>query len=87
MSKSVAVNLKVNDYTNRVLGVVKEKYGFKDKGIALNKFAELYGSEFVEKEVKDEVIKEIIDSCNNHVKKYGFRTRSIKELRKKIEAK
>ena len=87
MSKSVAVNLKVNDYTNRVLGVVKEKYGFKDKGIALNKFAELYGSGFVEKEVKDEVIKEIIDSCNNHVKKYGFRTRSIKELRKKIEAK
>lgn len=87
MSKSVSVNLKVNNYTNRVLGVVKEKYGFKDKGDALNKFAEMYGEEFVEREIKDELIKEIVDSCNRHVKKYGFRSRTVKDLRKKIEAK
>ncbi len=78
----VTVNLKVKDYTNRVLGVVKEKYGLKDKGDAMDKFAEMYGEEFVEPEVKEEVIKEVIESCNRHIKKYGFRKMSIKELDK-----
>lgn len=84
---SIAINAAVNDYTNRVIGVIKEKYGLKDKGEALNKFAELYGDEFVEKEVKEEVIKEVIESCNRHIKKYGFRSRSVSDLRKIIEEK
>lgn len=87
MGKTVTMNVKVKDYTNRVVGVVKEKYGLKDKGEAMDKFAELYGDEFVDKEVKDEVIKEVIESCARHIKKYGFRSRSIAELRKEIEAK
>ena len=87
MGKEVAMNVKVKDYTNRVLGVVKEKYGLKDKGDALDKFAEMYGEEFVESEVREEVIREVIESCDRHIKKYGFRSRSIKDLRKIIEAK
>ncbi|MBU2099754.1 DUF2683 family protein [Candidatus Micrarchaeota archaeon] len=82
MNREVTVNLKVKDYTNRVLGVVKEKYGLKDKGDAMNKFAEMYGEEFVEHEVKEEVIREVIESCDRHIKKYGFRKMSIKELDK-----
>lgn len=82
MSKTVAMNVKVDEYTSRVLGVVKEKYGLNDKGEALDKFAEMYGDEFVDKEVKEEVIKEVIESCNRHIKKYGFRKMSIKELDK-----
>ena len=81
------MNIKVKDYTNRVLGVVKEKYGLRDKGDALDKFAEMYGEEFVEPEVKEEIIREVIESCNRHIKKYGFRSRSVKDLRKIIEAK
>lgn len=84
---SVAINTSVNEYTNRVIGVIKEKYGLKDKGEALNKFAEMCGGEFVEKEVKEEVIREMINSCNQHIKKYGFRSRSISDLRKTIEEK
>jgi len=87
MGREVAMNVKVKDYTNRVLGVVKEKYGLRDKGDALDKFAEMYGEEFVEQEVKEEVIREVIESCNRHIKKYGFRSRSVKDLRKIIEAK
>ncbi|MFH1588193.1 MAG: hypothetical protein ABIA76_02555 [Candidatus Diapherotrites archaeon] len=79
---SVAINTTIDEYTNRVLGVIKEKYGLKDKGEALNKFAELNGDEFVEKEVREEVIKELIKSCNRHIKKYGFRTMNVKELDK-----
>ncbi len=82
MGKEVAVNFKVKDYTSRVLGVVKEKYGLRDKGDALDKFAEMYGEEFVEPEVKEEVIREVIESCNRHIKKYGFRKMSVKELDK-----
>ena len=82
MGKEVTVNLKVKDYTSRVLGVVKEKYGLRDKGDALDKFAEMYGEEFVEPEVKEEVIREVIESCDRHIKKYGFRKMSIKELDK-----
>lgn len=32
------MNLKVKGYTSRVLGVVKEKYGLRDKGEAMVKF-------------------------------------------------
>jgi len=82
MAKSVTMNLKVKEYTSRVLGVVKEKYGLKDKAAALDKFAEIYGEEFVEPEVKDEVVQEVIDSCERHIKKYGFRKMSIEEFDK-----
>ncbi len=77
---SVAINTVVDEYTNRVLGVIKEKYGLRDKGQAIDKFVELNGEEFVEKEVREDVIKEVIDSCNRHIKKYGFKSMSLKEL-------
>jgi len=80
MQKTVTMNVKVKDYTNRVIGVVKEKYGLRDKGEALDKFAELCGEEFVEPEVREEVIKEVIESCDRHIKKYGFRKMSLTEL-------
>lgn len=82
MGKTVTMNVRVSDYSSRVLGVVKEKYGLRDKGEALDKFAEIYGDEFVDREVKDEVIREVIESCDRHIKKYGFRKMSLKELDK-----
>ena len=87
MGKSVTMNIKVSNYTSRVLGVVKEKYGLRDKAEALDKFADMYGEEFVDKEVREEVIRDVINSTNRHIKKYGFRSRSIKDMRKKTEAK
>ncbi len=80
MGKTVTMNVKVKDYTSRVLGVVKEKYGLKDKGEALDKFAEMFGEDFVEEEVKEEVIREVIKSCERHIHKYGFRKMSVEEL-------
>jgi len=81
------MNVRVKEYTSRVLGVIKEKYGLNDKGEALDRFAEEFGEEFVDKKVKEEVVKEVIASCERHFKKYGFRSRSVSDLRKKIEAK
>ena len=82
MGRTVTMNLKAEEYTSRVLGVVKEKYGLNDKSQALNKFAEMFGEEFVDREVKDEIIKEVIASCDKHIKKYGFKTMTTKELDK-----
>lgn len=36
------LNLHASDYTNRLLGVIKEMFGLKNKSEALNKFAELF---------------------------------------------
>jgi hypothetical protein len=74
------MNLKAEDYTNRVLGVVKEKYGLNDKSQALNKFVDMFGDEFVDREVREDVIKEVIASCDRHIKKYGFKSMTTKEL-------
>ncbi len=77
----VTMNLKVKKYTSRVLGVVKEKYDLRDKAEALDKFAEMYGDELIERDVNDEIVREVIRSCDEHVRKYGFRKMSIAELR------
>ncbi len=82
MGKMITMNIKVSEYASRVLGVLKEKYGLRDKGEALDKFAEMYGDEFVDKEVKDEVVKEVIASCDRHFKKYGLKKMSLEELNK-----
>jgi hypothetical protein len=80
MNRAVTMNLKAEDYTSRVLGVIKEKYGLKDKSQALNKFVDMFGEEFVEKEVRENVIKEVIASCDKHIKKHGFKSMTTKEL-------
>ncbi|HQT45132.1 MAG TPA: DUF2683 family protein, partial [Candidatus Micrarchaeota archaeon] len=41
----VFAQIELNDYTNRVLNVLKAKFGLKDKSEAINKFAEIYGDE------------------------------------------
>jgi hypothetical protein len=79
LNKSVNVNLKISNYSNRVLGVVKEKYGYKDKSQALDKLLDMYGDEFVDKEVKEEVILEVIAEVEK-MKKQNLKPMSIKEL-------
>jgi hypothetical protein len=81
LSKSVNVNLKISDYSNRVLGVVKEKYGYKDKSQALDRLMDMYGDEFVEKEIKDEIVLEVIAEVGK-MKKQKVKPMSIAELDK-----
>jgi len=71
---------EIEEYTNRVLGVIKEKYGFKDKSKALDWFACRYGSEFVEKDATDEYAKKILSICNDYEKKSKKKKMSLSEL-------
>jgi len=78
-----SMSIKVNEYTNKVLGVIKEKFGLKDKAEALDKFADMCGEEFVDKEVKDELIHQMIQECEAWEKKHRFKRKmSLKELDK-----
>ena len=49
-NQTVSARVELDEYTNRVLGVIKMKYGLKDKSEALNKFIELYGDEVIDRD-------------------------------------
>lgn len=79
---TISFRAELDDYTNRVLGVIKEKFGLRDKSQALNRFAELYGEDFVDKEVKAEFIAEMQAILQSHAKKHLHRKLALKELDK-----
>jgi len=79
-TQTISARMNIEEYTNRVLGVIKMKYGLKDKSEALNKFVEIYGDDLVEKEATDQYTKKIIDITNKHLNKYGNKSMSLKEL-------
>jgi len=76
----ISARVELNDYANRVLGVIKIKFGLRDKSEALNKFIELYGEEVIEKEASEDYIKKVLTISENHFKKQGNRKMSEKEL-------
>jgi len=83
--ETVTARVELNDYTNKVLGIIKIKYGLRDKSEAIGKFVELYGEDVVEKEVSDEYLKNIVDITNKHIKKYGKRKMKLEELDELVE--
>ncbi len=78
----ISFRAEINEYTNRVLGVIKEKYGLKTKSEALNIFALQYGEKYVEKEIKEELIREVQEIATKHDKKYPKRIMTLEELDK-----
>ncbi len=76
---AVTLNLRVSEYGNRVLGVVKEKFGLKDKSEALRVFLEMFGDDFVEREAKDEVLLEVIRDAEEMERK-GLKPVTFDEL-------
>ena len=80
--QKISARVELGDYANRVLGIIKIKYGLKDKSEALNKFIELYGQDILEKEATEEYVKRIINMSKNHFKKYGYKKMSLQELDK-----
>jgi hypothetical protein len=79
---TVNVNLHIDDYSNRVLGVIKERFGLKDKSQALMYLTKKCGKEYVEEVVKDEFVEEVLRISAEHKKKYPNRRMSVAELDK-----
>ena len=51
--------VKLKDRANRVINVVKAKYGLKDKSEAINRMAEEYEDEVLEPEIRPEYLKKL----------------------------
>ena len=81
----VSARLDINEYANTVLNVIKAKFGLQDKSEALNKFAELYGDEVVEREASDEYIKKLIQVEKRHFDKYNYKKMTKKEFNELFE--
>ncbi|MBT4577276.1 DUF2683 family protein [Candidatus Woesearchaeota archaeon] len=74
--------IKIEDRTNRVLNIVKAKYGLRDKSQAIDLMAEQYQESILEPELKPEFIEKMkriqkepnikIGSMKNFKKRYGI---------------
>ena len=78
--KTISARVELDEYTNRVLGIIKIKYGLNDKSEAINKFIELYGDEIIEKEASEEYVKKVIKVAENHFDKYKNKKMTLQEL-------
>lgn len=74
--------VEINENTNRVLNVVKAKYGLKDKGEAIQIVVEKYIEEEDEPELRPEYLEKL---KRIREEGYGETFSSIEQLRKKIE--
>ena len=78
----VEARIKLDDYTSRVLDVIKGKFGLKNRSEALKRFSYEFGKEFVEPQPNEWVLKELDDTYDKHINKYGKKKMSQKELNK-----
>lgn len=83
----VQAMVNINEQANRILNIVKAKFGLRDKSEAINRFVELFGEGIEQMDAKDEYVKNIINICDEHFKKHPHRKMSIAELDKLCEAK
>ena len=86
MGNTISARIELNEYANKVINMIKIKFGLKDKSEALNKFIELYGEDVIENEASEEYAKKVIEIANNHLKKYSHRKMTLQELNKLCEA-
>jgi len=69
------------EHEDRVLTILKGKFGFKNKSDAVNFVIDKYEEEFLEPELRPEYVEKL-----NRIKKQkGIAFKSIDELRKSIE--
>ena len=72
----------MDDYTARVLDVIKGKFGLKNRSEALKKLALEAGNDYIELAPNEMVLKELDEIYESHKRKYGNRKMSDAELRK-----
>ena len=72
--------IKITDQTNRVLNIIKAKYGLRDKSEAIDLMAEQYGEEILEPELRPEYI----EKAKRIMKEKPIHVGTPKDLRKKM---
>ena len=74
--------MEMDDYTARVLDVIKGKFGLKNRSEALKKLALEAGNDYIELAPNEMVLKELDAMYESHMKKYPHRTMTNAELKK-----
>ncbi len=72
----------LDDYSLKVLDVVKGKHGLKNRNEALKKLLDDVGEEYVEKVPNESALRELDRIYEAHKKKYPNKTMTEKELNK-----
>ena len=73
--------IDIEDQTNRVLNIVKAKFGLKDKSEAINVMAEQYEKELLEPQLRPEYAEKL----NKIKKQKGIHFKNVSDLREHIE--
>ena len=77
----VQAMININEESNRVLNIVKAKYGLKDKSEAINVVVQKYETNFLEPELRPEYIKKLEIIRRGKYTKFN----SVNDLKKMIE--
>jgi len=73
--------INIDEHANRVLNIVKAKFGLKDKSEAIEMMSEQYEKEILEPELRPEYVEKL----KGIKKQKGISFKSIGDLRKHIE--
>ena len=73
--------INLGEYEDRILTIVKGKYGFKNKSEAINFVIDKFEEEFLEPELKPE----FVEKLKKIEQKKGIPFKSMEELRRSIE--
>ena len=69
--------INIDEHTNRILNIVKAKYGLKDKSSAI----ELMAAQYEEKILEPELRPEFIEKMQNIMKEEPIDVGTVKDLR------
>ncbi|MBW2995558.1 DUF2683 family protein [Candidatus Woesearchaeota archaeon] len=71
--------VNINEHANRILNIIKAKFGLKDKSEAIEMMAEQYEEEILEPELKPEYVEKL----KKIKKQKGIKIGGIKKFRKR----
>jgi len=77
----IQARFQLDEYTVRLLDVIKGKFGLKNRDEALNKLALEVGEKYVEPIVNETTLKELDLIYVNHMNKHANRKMTDKELK------
>jgi hypothetical protein len=73
--------INISDRTNRIINIIKAKYGLKDKSEAIDMIAEQYERELLEPELRPEYVEKALKIQKQKAVKVG----TVDKLRKRYE--
>jgi hypothetical protein len=75
--------INISEHTNRILNILKAKYGLKDKSESIDLMAEQYEEDILEPELKPSYVRKM----KRRQKEKAIKIGSIENLRKRYDSK